>query len=241
MRHLIRSEWLKLTTTRGQWITVAGLLALIALITPVAMSEIGQGDRSANDDALEALAIGPGFITALVLLILGALGSAGEFRHRTVVATYLITPRRGRVLVAKLLAHATVGAAVASLGVLIAFPIVLLMAGNDGVHVASGAHLVGLAGAIVAAGGLASMLGIAAGSIIRNQTAAIVIVLVWTLMVEQLFGGFFPPILPFGAILGVVGMVSEGGPGVLGSFIVLTAWVGVLVAAAVTLIKRDVT
>lgn len=241
MRHLIRTEWLKLATTRGPWATIAGLFALTAAITPIAMSEAGQGDRSPTADALEALAIGPGFMATLVLLILGALGATSEYRHRTIVTTYLIAPRRRQVLAAKLVAYATLGAAVAALAVAIAFPTVLLMAGNDGIHVGSDAHVIGLAAAIVAAGALASVCGVAAGSILRNQTAAILVILVWTLLVEQFFGGFFPPVLPFGATLAAVGMGGEGGPGVTSAFVVLVAWAAALVVVAGRLTERDVT
>ena len=122
MTRLIRTEWLKLATTRGPWAVIAGVIALTALITPFAMAEIGQGDTSRAADAREALAIGPGFITALLLLLLGALAAAGEFHHRTIASTYLITPRRGRVLAAKLIAHGTLGAVVAAIGAAISFP-----------------------------------------------------------------------------------------------------------------------
>ena len=137
MTRLIRTEWLKLATTRGPWAVIAGVLALTALITPFAMADIGQGDASRAADAREALAIGPGFITALMLLLIGALAAAGEFHHRSIVSTYLITPRRGRILAAKLIAHATLGAVVAAIGVAIAFPIVLLMARGEHLTVAS--------------------------------------------------------------------------------------------------------
>ena len=125
MTRLIRTEWLKLATTRGPWAVITGVLALTALITPFAMADIGQGNASRAADAREALAIGPGFISVLMLLLIGALAAAGEFHHRSIVSTYLITPRRGRILAAKLIAHATLGAVVAAIGVAIAFPIVL--------------------------------------------------------------------------------------------------------------------
>jgi len=69
MNRLIRTEWLKLATTRGPWLVIAGVMALTALITPFAMADIGQGDASRAADAREALAIGPGFLSALMLLI----------------------------------------------------------------------------------------------------------------------------------------------------------------------------
>ena len=216
MTRLIRTEWLKLATTRGPWAVIAGVLALTALITPFAMADIGQGDASRAADAREALAIGPGFLTALMLLLIGALAAAGEFHHRSIVSTYLITPRRGRILAAKLIAHATLGAVVAAIGVAVAFPIVVLMARGEHLTVASNAHLVAVA-------------------------AAIVVILVWTLLVEKLFGGFFPRVLPFGAIMAAVGLAGDDGPGILASLSLLAAWAGVFTLGATRFIKLDVT
>jgi hypothetical protein len=83
--------------------------------------------------------------------------------------------------------------------------------------------------------------GVAAGSILRHQTAAIVVILLWTLLVETLFGGFFPPVLPFGALLAAIGMGGDDGLGSLASFAVLATWAGALSLAAARFIKRDVT
>jgi ABC-2 type transport system permease protein len=239
VRRLVRTEWLKLATTRGPWAVIAGLLALSALITVFEMAEIGGG-RSAMA-AREALAIGPGFITPLVLLVLGALAVGGEYRHRTAISTYLITPRRGRILAAKLVAHATFGAVVAGLGIAASFPIVLLMARSDGVQVATGPRLTGIAFAIVAVAALASMCGVAAGSILRSQTGALLAILLWALLAERFLDGLFPPVLPFGAILAAVGMGADDAPGSLASLAVLATWAGALVLAATHSIKRDVT
>jgi ABC-2 type transport system permease protein len=241
MTRLIRTEWLKLATTRGPWAVIAGVLALTALITPFAMADIGKGTASRAADAREALAIGPGFISALLLLLIGALAAAGEFHHRSIVSTYLITPRRGRILVAKLIAHAALGAVVAASGAAISFPTVLLMARSEHLHVASNAHLVAVAFAMIATGALASICGVAAGAILRHQTAAIVVILVWTLLVEKLFGGFFPPVLPFGAIMAAVGLAGDNGPSILAALSLLAVWAGALSLAASRFIKLDVT
>ena len=177
----------------------------------------------------------------LLLLLLGALAAAGEFHHRTIASTYLITPRRGRVLAAKLIAHGTLGAVVAAIGAAISFPSSCSWRGarictSRPPAISSASRF-----AIVAAGALASVCGVAAGSILRHQTAVIVVLLVWTLLVEKLFGGFFPPVLPFGAILAAVGLAGEDGPGIAASLALLTAWAGVLGLAATRCIKRDVT
>ena len=91
------------------------------------------------------------------------------------------------------------------------------MAQADAIDVVSVGHLVGLAFAIVGAGALASIRGVAAGSILRHLTAEIVVILVWTLLVERLFAGFLPPVLPFGAILAAVGMAGDDAPATLAS------------------------
>ena len=237
MRRLVHTEWLKLATTRSPWAVIAGLLALSAVITPFEMANIAGG-RSAMA-AREALAIGPGFVTALALLIVGALAATAEHRYRTADSTYLITPRRGRILAAKLVANAAFGAVVAGLGVAVSFPIVLLTAKSDGVQVATGGRLAGIAFAIVAVGALASVCGVAAGSILRNQPTAILAILLWTALAEILFGGFLPAVLPFGAMLAAIGIgAHEDG---LASLAVLTTWAGALVLAAAHLIKRDIT
>jgi ABC-2 type transport system permease protein len=240
MTRLIRTEWLKLGTTRGPLAAIAGVLALTALVTPIAMGDAGQGAASKAADAREALAVGPGFLTALMLLLLGAVASAGEFHHRTVVSTYLITPLRGRVLVAKLIAHAILGAVVAAAGAAISFPVVLLMARSDHLQIASNGHLAAVAFAIVVGGALASALGVAAGSILRNQTSAIVALLVWSLLVEKLVGGFLPPMLPFGSLMAAFGLAGVHGPPIAGSLAIAAAWAVAAALVAARLVRRDV-
>src|SRR2546421_5539508 len=45
----------------------------------------------------------------IMALVVGILGMTTEFRHQTITATFLATPRRGRVVTAKMLVHAGLG------------------------------------------------------------------------------------------------------------------------------------
>jgi len=99
MTGLIRAEVLKLRTTRTFWAITLGALALVAIAAAAisAASRFTPGDHPAQ----QALAVaGPANTFALVL---GVLAVTSEYRHGTITPALLITPRRTRLLVAKLI------------------------------------------------------------------------------------------------------------------------------------------
>jgi hypothetical protein len=76
----------------------------------------------------------------------------------------------------------------------------------------------------VASGALAGATGVAIGSILRHQTAALVAILLWTLAFERFLGGVLPPVLPFSSLLAAVGLAGEGAPATGVSLAVLAGW-----------------
>ena len=113
MIDLLAAEVLKLRTTR----TIGLLLLAMVGITGLAVTGAVVLASNANLDlqsehgvrtVLHVSASG-----ALFVLVLGAMISAGEFRHRTATDTFLTTPRRWRVVAAKLVTAAVAGAGIA--------------------------------------------------------------------------------------------------------------------------------
>ena len=106
MNHLIRAELLKLRTTRMLYLNALAALAFVPL--SVANSILSAGDPGAGPalTTSEGLrnVMSAGSSGSLVILMLGVLIMAGEFRHNTATSTFLISPDRGQVVRAKLVA-----------------------------------------------------------------------------------------------------------------------------------------
>jgi ABC-2 type transport system permease protein len=252
VKALVHAEVLKLRSTR----TTAGLLlatlALVTLTVTVSVPKAGAENPpvSLDDPSLLAAAVGNGFGVPLVLvLLLGGIAFTQEFRYGTVTPTYLVEPRRTRILVAKVLSQAlsSVVITAATLALSVMYGIALIRS-RDG-DVTAGAQfwqMVAAGFAVMAAYGV---IGVAVGALVRNQVAAVVSVLVWMLAVEQIVIPAYPAVgrwMPGGATWALL----QIGPSISLDGKLLSAPVGGLVlvgytAAAVALAllvtpKRDV-
>src|SRR5215210_2330648 len=102
MLTLFRTEMLKLTTIRWPWTLVAVTLAATAVQALQPVYKSGRDGDPTLGTALAELAVldalGRG---ALVALLVGVLIVTSEFRHNTVTASLLESPRRGHVVTAK--------------------------------------------------------------------------------------------------------------------------------------------
>jgi ABC-2 type transport system permease protein len=194
MTRLVRAEWTKLFTTRV-WIglllgacAIAGGFA--ALTTGFAgMSQNGQpGIPSVGTPEFERAAFAVSSSASVLLLILGIIGMTQEYRHRTATPTFLTTPRRGRVVVAKLLAYplAAVPITLVVLGVNVL--VVEIYAGARGAAPALNADnlkALGSAGLVLI---VYAVIGVGIGALLRNQVGAIVGSLVYLFVVEPVVG-----------------------------------------------------
>jgi ABC-2 type transport system permease protein len=185
MTDLVAAELLKLRTTRTFWMLAAGALVLTALFT---FADLASGPPSTEDDArsfLSTINIG-----GLLLLVLGIVSSAGEYRHGTITSTFLVAPDRRRVVVAKLIAIALTGILVAIASMLVLLAIALPWLSADGESLSSlgisGAELAGILARGAAYIAITAMLGVALGALLTNQVAAIAVVPVLLIVVDPL-------------------------------------------------------
>ncbi len=192
MTALVRAEWTKLFTTRV-WI---GLLAgaavmaggFAALLTGLAGQEGGPPPVGSPD--YEALALAVASNAVVFALILGIIGMTQEFRHRTATPTFLTTPKRGRVVVAKLVAYALAAVPFALAAVAVTVAVVVVYAGARG----AAPSLTGENAEVLLSAGLAivvyAVIGVGLGALLRNQVGAIVGALVYLYVVEPLLSAF---------------------------------------------------
>jgi ABC-2 type transport system permease protein len=249
MKNLIQAEIAKVRSTRTAYGLLAAAMALTALglVVTIHMANGAQGVPLDTPEGIRNV-IGGGGTASLFVLVLGILGMAGEFRHGTISQTFLVSPSRGRVVAAKLVAYAAVGMAFAAAGSALCLVVGLPWLAAKGVPVSLFELdvLRVLAGVFVGCA-LYGVLGVALGALIRNQVVAIVVALVWSFVVEGLLVGFLPDVgrwLPGGAAAALNGQTAPGGD-------LLPMWAGGLVLVAYGLVaalvstrltlQRDVT
>jgi ABC-2 type transport system permease protein len=186
MIRLVRAELTKLGSTRLVYGTAA-VMAAFAVLTVAANISDRQGAPPVSADSLPMLVGGPVTLLSGAALLLGILGMAGEFRHHIVTQTFLVTPDRGRVVAAKLVAYPLAGIVLALTILTFTAAVAAGWLAAKGITPSLLDARLGrvLLGAVLAAG-LCGLVGVGVAALVRNQVAALVGVLVWVAVVEGL-------------------------------------------------------
>lgn len=247
MNTLVRAELIKLRTLRSFWWTVAATLAFVPVTIAIAMH---GGSDSPGIETTEGFrnVMAAASSGGVLMLVIGILVMAGEFRHNTITSTLLVTPDRKRAIGAKLAASGIVGVALGLIASLLTLAIALPWLAQRNIDL--GAHvtdiLVVLVGGI-AATALGALMGVGLGALMTNQTLAVTATLVWVLVVESLLGNFASGIgrfFPGGATSAMSGVAPPSGDA-------LPFWIAGLLfagyalvvaeAGARLLVRRDIT
>jgi ABC-type transport system involved in multi-copper enzyme maturation permease subunit len=195
MSGLLRAEILKLrtaTTTLGLTAAMLGLVCLVVLVHALALPL----ENSSRNDQLHVFSWGG--LGVIFAALLGALAITGELRSGTIRPTYLATPRRRRVLFAKLIVGAAAGALYGLVATVLTLGLAsaILTARGVPVRIDGGDYAQLVAGWTLAAA-LWSTLGLGVGALIRSQVTMLIGLTAWLLFVENLLLAQLPEVIRF--------------------------------------------
>lgn len=251
MKALVRAELRKLTTTRlWLWMLLLGL-ALTGATTSAAIGFAEPEPLGLETVAGQRTVFAQATATLVVVGILGIIAVTGEFSHQSITPTFLATPRRRRVVVAKLLTYAVVGLSYAAACTAVVLAVALPWLAADGIGVVlSGADLVRTLGGVALEVALYAVLGVGVGCLMRNQIAAIVGFVVYIFVIGPILTGVHATsevaqYLPYQAGNGLGRLTSSTDAAMLGQAsggLVLLCWsLGIAVLGTRLAVRRDVT
>lgn len=192
-----RAEFTKQTTTAMWWIlglVLVGYLGVTGAGLAFTFAASSTGVLPTNNGVrLPAAGLAPivysvgASIGYVFPLLFGTLMVTTEYRHQTLTPTFLATPRRGTVMAAKVLVGILAGAlygvltAVVSVG-----PAAGVLAGYGLATELGSSDTWAMLARIVLAFALWTLVGLGVGALVRNQVAAVVIVLAFTQFIGPL-------------------------------------------------------
>lgn len=241
MRNQIWSETLKLRTTRSGIMLLAALVVVVALgvVALVTDTEAATLVRPIERQGFLHVML---VITPLFALLLGIRSFTDEFRFGSIVPTLLANPRRGQVLVAKLLAAAIGGLVLTLAATTASLAIGVPLLASKGIHLTwSTDAMAEIVGRLAAANVLWAAVGVGLGLAVRHQVAAIAGALVWMLAGEGIFAGLMPDVaryFPGSAGFALVGINPAGVLGLAPGALLLAGYATVAAVAGWWLMRR---
>lgn len=247
MSRAIRAELRKFFTTRLWWgmaiaIVLSGAAFAVLFGFILTSDALGPGAPALPlTDAVLARTVYTSGLSVgyLLTLAVGVMMVGSEYRHKTITATFLASPRRATVMGAKSIALLLIGGFYGLLslaGSVSAGAIVLNSRGHEPFSDPEIWRTLALALLVL---GLWALIGLGAGILIPNQVAALLIAIGVAWIVEPIVSAVLPltdwgkdvvPYLPSQATNAALGLESAGFGG--DPVATLSWWAGALVLAA---------
>ena len=237
------AELLKIRSTRTTVGLALGMLGLIVLFSLLTGLVTKKPELLTTEEQRSLLSVGS--LAGVFSALAGVMLVTNEYRYGTIRATFLFTPRRARLLGAKVAAGVLAGVVFGLAGGLVGFGIGYVCLAGRGIDYAlSGGQTALLLLGTVAGTALWGGIGVALGALVRNQVGAIIALLAWGFVVESLAFSLVPDLGRFGPVHAqdaLIGLTTDhllqAAPGGL----VLVAWAAILSLAGISLaVRRDV-
>lgn len=239
-----RAELLKIRTTRTTAGIVLGMVALIILFSLLSGLLTKAPSLTSAEDQRGLLSVGS--LAGVFSALAGIMLVTSEYRHGTIRPTFLFTPRRSRVIDAKLAAGLLAGIVFGLVGEGLGFAIGYASLAGRGITYALDAGQTTLLILGTLAGvALWGALGVGIGVVVRNQVGAIIGLLAWGFVAENLLFAFVPSVgrfAPAHSSDALIGLTTRHLLPAAAGGVVLLAWtVAFALAATALAARRDVT
>jgi ABC-2 type transport system permease protein len=241
---LTRAEMRKLIVARTYLIGLAlsvGLAIVSVAVDAAAAGKNGTAALGTTVSTDQMLKLGS--VCCVAMLVLGIIASGGEYRHKTIIPAMLVAPRRGGLIIAKVIGIAMAGVALSALTFGLGLATAVADLSAHGIH-----HLPADTGSLFAgsviAGTLFGVIGVALGYITRSTIAAVVGAVGWVLFAELAILHTLAPNLAKWLVTGAASALTTptaSGSGTLTpatAVAVLSGYAIVLLAAAARLVLR---
>jgi ABC-2 type transport system permease protein len=237
----LRSELLKQRSTETTLFLFLGMFGLVALASALHVLAPAADDLAGRNHQLEVFEVGTR-VGMLFAGLVGAMAITAEVRYGTIRPTFLVSPRRGRVIAAKLAVSGLAGVVFGLLaeGLMAAAASAAFAARGIHNQLGSGDYFRLLAGGTTAAA-LWATIGLGVGSVVRNQAGTLVGLCAWILLVENLLQ-FIPGadrFTPGGAGLSLAGRPDEL-PAFAGALLLVGYAAAVSAAGLLVTLRRDI-
>jgi len=254
MTGVLLAEYRKLVTTKV-WLWLSLLAAGLSLLVIILVAA-NAGSADVGDRPLESAVGGVSGFGYLIAAVMGLIGLTGEFRHLTATPTFLSVPRRGRVVGAKLVVYLVYGLllGLVVVGLVVAVGTPWLNSKGFDISLTEETTLRVVVGS-VAVVAIFGIIGVGVGALVRNQVAAVVGLVLYLFLVENILS-IIPgvqkayPYLPGGAVT-ALSQTADTGDQLPDGVSLLEPWQGGLLLVAYGLVfallgswlavRRDVT
>jgi len=208
----LRAELLKQRSTQTTLFLLLGMVGLVALAGALHVLAPSPSSLATLKNQLQVFEVGTR-VGMLFAGLVGAMTMTAEIRYGTIRPTFLVSPRRGPVIAAKLAVSALAGILFGLLaeGLMAGATTAALSARGIDNHLSGGDYVQLLAGGTAAAA-LWAMIGLGVGALVRNQVATLVGLCAWMLLVENLLLPFVPDagrFTPGAAGLALAGSIAD--------------------------------
>ena len=190
MTGLVRAELRKLFTTKLWWGMLIGAVAFTTVGVVATLASAGteqSGLPPLNAPETQRQVFGASGAALIFIMIVGIIGVTTEYRHFTSRPTFLFEPRRGRVILAKIVTYAGLGLLYSVICAAVAVAIALPWLHAKGVAVSLGDNgIPRTLGGTVAVVAIYGIVGVGVGVLVRNQVVAVISMLAYTFVLEPL-------------------------------------------------------